>query len=142
MSEGTKEGMEMQMPKHGEYCWTEIATNNLEACANFYSELFGWKITKSQNDEIPMDYREYDTGLGHPSGGMFEMNPEMYGGETPPPHFMNYIHVDDVDASAEKVKELGGNVPQEPMDIPKVGRMCVVQDPSGATFSLIKLNYE
>ncbi len=141
MSEGTKEQMEMHMPKHGEICWTEVATTNLESAVNFYSELFGWKITKSQNDEVPMDYREFDTGLGYTSGGMFEMKPEFYGGESPPPHFMNYIAVDDVDATAEKIEELGGSIMGEPQDIPKVGRMAVVQDPTGATFSILKLSY-
>lgn len=140
MSEATQE--QMEMPKHGTFCWTEIATTNLEACDKFYSELFGWKIAKSQNDEIPMDYREYDTGEGHSSGGMYEMTAEMFGGEIPPPHFMNYIAVDDVDACVARIKELGGKTIGEPHDIPKTGRMCVVQDPTGATFAVIKLSYE
>lgn len=128
MSEGTKE--QMEMPKHGAFCWTEIATNDIESAATFYNKLFGWKISKSDNDEIPMDYREYDTGLGHSSGGIYQMSPEMFGGEdVPPPHFMNYISVDDVDASMERVKELGGTVIGEAVDIPKTGRMAVVQDP-------------
>lgn len=28
-------------PKHGEFCWTGLASNNMEACEPFYSELFG-----------------------------------------------------------------------------------------------------
>ncbi len=140
MSEGTQE--QMAMPKHGTYCWTEIASTDLETTKKFYTELFGWKINTSQNDEIGMEYAEYDTGLGHPSGGMYEMKEEMFGGEIPPPHFMNYISVDDVDASAERIKELGGNVIGEPIEIPKTGRMCVVQDPTGATFAIITLKYE
>ncbi len=138
MSEGTKEGMEM--PKHGTYCWTEIASNNLEATKSFYSDLFGWKIAESKND-VGMQYLEYDTGLGHPAGGMYEMSAEMFGDQIPPPHFMNYIAVDDVDASVERVIELGGSKMGEAVEIPKTGRMCVVQDPTGATFALITLKY-
>lgn len=137
MSEGTKESM--QMPKHGTYCWTEIASNNLAATKSFYTELFGWKIAESSND-VGMEYAEYDTGLGHPAGGMYEMSKEMFGDEMPPPHFMNYIAVDDVDASIERVKELGGTVTGEAQDIPNTGRMAVVQDPTGATFALITLS--
>jgi predicted enzyme related to lactoylglutathione lyase len=66
----------------------------------------------------------------------------MFGEEIPPPHFMNYIAVDDVNTSMERIKELGGNVMGEAIDIPKTGRMCVVQDPTGATFALITLKYE
>jgi predicted enzyme related to lactoylglutathione lyase len=56
-----------------------------------------------------------------------------------PPHWMTYIAVDDVDQSAAKVWELGGKVCVPPTDIPNTGRFCVVNDPSGATFSLITL---
>ncbi len=137
MSEAVQE--QMEMPKHGTLCWTEIATTDLEACDKFYSKLFGWKITKSENPDIPMEYREYDTGLGYSSGGMYQMTEEMFGGEIPPPHFLNYVAVDDVDACIEQVKELGGQLIGEPHDIPKTGRMAVVQDPTGATFALITL---
>jgi predicted enzyme related to lactoylglutathione lyase len=140
MSEATQE--QMQKPKHGTFCWTEIATSNLEESVKFYRELFGWKITKSQNDDIKMDYREFDTGLGHPSGGMYEMTTEMFGNEIPPPHFINYVSVDDVDESAKRVTELGGKILVEPHDIPKTGRMIVVQDPTGATLALITLKTE
>ena len=54
-----------------------------------------------------------------------------------PAHWMSYFTVDDVDAAAAKVKELGGNVCVPPTDIP-VGRFAVVSDPAGATFSLFK----
>ncbi len=139
MSDGTQEKMEMEMPKHGTLCWTELATTDLDGAVNFYTELFGWKISKSQNEDVPMDYREYDTGMGHPSGGMYEMNAEIFGGqEIPPPHFMNYISVDDIAASIERVKELGGTVVGEPHDIPQVGRMVIVNDPAGATFTMLQ----
>lgn len=140
MSEGTKE--QMALPKHGEIIWTEVATNNLEECRKFYSEIFGWKISKSANDAVGMDYYEADTGKGNPSAGMYEMKDEFFGGEAPPPHIMNYIAVDDVDASAAKAKELGATILSEPADIPGTGRMCMLQDPTGAAFSLIKLNYD
>jgi predicted enzyme related to lactoylglutathione lyase len=73
---------------------------------------------------------------------MFQMDKQSCGGETgemPPPHWMSYIAVDDVDTSAAKVWELGGKVCVPPTDIPNVGRFCVVNDPTGATFSLITL---
>lgn len=140
MSEATKE--QMQMPKHGTFCWTEIATTDLEAMKSFYTELFGWKISESKNDETDLKYLEYDTGQGQPAGGMYEMKAEFFGGEIPPPHFINYVAVDDVDAAAQRVKELGGKLKSEPHDIPKTGRMCVVEDPTGATFALITLKYE
>jgi hypothetical protein len=45
--------------------------------------------------------------------------------------------VDDVDAIAAKVTELGGRVLVPPMDIPTVGRFATFQDPQGAVISAI-----
>jgi predicted enzyme related to lactoylglutathione lyase len=55
-----------------------------------------------------------------------------------PPHWLPYIAVDDVDASAAKVKDLGGTVRSAPMDIPEIGRFAVVADRQGATFAVFK----
>ena len=68
------------------------------------------------------------------------MNPEMYGGETPPPHFMNYVSVENVDEVTTQEATLGATVVAPPMDIPNVGRFSAIQDPTGAIFSLISLN--
>jgi hypothetical protein len=55
-----------------------------------------------------------------------------------PPVWSIYITVDDVDATAQKTQELGGRVLMPPMDIPKVGRFCVIQDPQGAVICPIQ----
>ncbi len=52
------------------------------------------------------------------------------------PHWMLYIQVDTVDASAGKVPQLGGKVIAGPFDVMDAGRMAVVQDPTGAYFCL------
>ena len=30
--------------KHGEFCWTEIASTDAKKCKEFYSKIFGWKF--------------------------------------------------------------------------------------------------
>ncbi|HLM00359.1 MAG TPA: VOC family protein [Pyrinomonadaceae bacterium] len=140
MSEQATATMEqMAMPKHGEVCWTEIATNNLEASKGFYAELFGWNFKKHQTVEgsDDMEYYEFSReGEDCGSGGMYRMGKEF--GDAPP-HWMSYVAVDNVDEAAAKVWELGGKVCVPPTDIPNVGRFCVVNDPTGATFSMITL---
>lgn len=128
---------QMQMPKHGQICWTEIATKNLETSGNFYKELFGWNLKRSEAVGSEMEYIEFASGGNCPSGGMYQMT-EEYGDA--PSHWMSYVAVDNVDESAEKVKQLGGNICVPPTDIPNVGRFCVVNDPTGATFSMITMN--
>ena len=139
MSENGTAAEQIQMPQHGEFCWTEIATTDLEACKEFYTKIFDWNFQQSENSEIQMKYLEFGNADGRGFGGMYEMNAEMCGGTIPPPHFMNYIAVDDVDEAASKAFDLGGRIVVPPMDIPQVGRFCVVEDPTGAKFSMIRL---
>ncbi len=134
MAEQAATAEQMAMPKHGEFCWNELATTNLETCKTFYGELFGWQFQES--DAAGMIYNEISIGGQKQFGGMYQMPNEC--GETPP-HWMSYIAVDDVDATVQKVTELGGNVCVSPTDIPNTGRFAVINDPSGAKLSLITL---
>lgn len=136
MSEGTAE--QRTMPPHGAFCWTEISTRNTSDVKNFYKEIFGWNFYEGDVADSPVPYLEFGIGDTR-TGGMYEPTAEMSGGVIPPPHFMNYIAVDDVDESASKAFELGGKIVMPPMDIPNVGRFCIVEDPTGAKFSMITL---
>ncbi|MGI9056523.1 MAG: VOC family protein [Pyrinomonadaceae bacterium] len=129
---------EFTIPNHGEICWRELATGDSEKAQEFYKKLFGWNLEQSKVTE--MDYQEIildDKAFG----GVMQMTKE-WGDPLPPSHWMTYIAVDDVDAAATKIKEKGGGVCVEPFDAPGVGRMSVVNDPSGATFSLITFKME
>ncbi len=123
------------MLKHGQFCWQELATDDLEGAKKFYSEMFGWNIKAGGGADAPMEYSEFQLGDDYPMGGMYQKPPEM----PAPPHWISYVSVDDVDASAAKAAELGGSVVVPPTDIPNVGRFAVIKDPSGAAFSIVKL---
>lgn len=122
-------------PKHGEFCWMELHSKNVEACKQFYSTLFGWSLTQSQS--VPdFEYTQFGTGEKQ-LGGMFQMNPADFGDA--PSHWMGYVAVDDVDETARQVEELGGKVCVPPTDIPNVGRFSVLNDPSGAVISILTM---
>ncbi|MCA1633250.1 MAG: VOC family protein [Acidobacteria bacterium] len=124
---------EHTMPAHGAFCWNELGTTDVEAAKKFYTELFGWKL--KEGHVAPMIYNEIMVN-GEAVGGIYQMGPEFGGA---PSHWMPYVAVDDVDASAKRVEELGGKVCVPPTDIPSVGRFSVINDPTGASLSLIKL---
>ncbi|HYH86514.1 MAG TPA: VOC family protein [Pyrinomonadaceae bacterium] len=134
---------EHKMPANGAFCWNELATTDLEAAQNFYRELLGWEIQESKvtgtcegaPEGAAMVYSEIVVAGQH-VGGMYKMGPEMAG---TPSHWIAYVAVDDVDAKAQQVSELGGKIIVPPMDIPNVGRFCVINDPTGAAISLITL---
>ena len=118
------------MPVSGDFFWNELSTTDAEAAKKFYAELFGWDY--KAGDVEGAQYNEIMAN-GRPVGGIHQMG----GG---PPQWVAYIAVDDVNASAKRVEELGGKVCVPPTDIPNVGRFCVITDPTGATLSLVKLS--
>ena len=129
---------EYKMPANGAFCWNELATTDLESAQNFYKTLLGWEIKESKATgecEGSMVYNEIVVAGQH-VGGIYKMGPEF--GQAPS-HWMAYVAVDDVDAKARQVWELGGKVRVPPTDIPNVGRFCVINDPTGATIALITL---
>ena len=132
---------EQTMPAHGAFCWNELSTTDDEAAIKFYTDLLGWEVkagtaTACEGSEAPpMVYNEIVVAGQH-VGGIYKMGPEF---GSAPSHWMPYVAVDDVDAKAARVTELGGSVCVPPTDIPRVGRFCVVNDPTGATISLITL---
>ena len=117
----------------GTFCWNELATTDADVAKKFYTELFGWNL--KQGDVAPIAYSEIMAGE-RPIGGIYQMGKEF--GDAPS-HWMSYVAVEDVDASARRVEELGGKIRVPPTDIPNVGRFCVITDPTGATLSLVAL---
>jgi hypothetical protein len=123
--------------KEGEICWRELTTQNSEKAKTFYSELFDWNYKQSEN--TPMQYDEISAN-GESIGGVLQINDQWgEGWDKIPSHWMTYIAVDNCDTTIEKIKEHGGSVCVEPFDIPNVGRISVINDPSGANFSVIQL---
>jgi predicted enzyme related to lactoylglutathione lyase len=119
-------------PQHGSFCWNELSTRDAAGAKSFYAELFGWNYKESKDG---MPYTEIGPA-DRPFGGIFQLPDEM---ANTPPFWMPYVAVDDVDASAAKVEELGGKIHKGPADIPGVGRFCIITDPTGAVLSMITI---
>lgn len=138
MAEQASEMAGQPLPKQGTFVWTEIASNDAEKCKAFYTAVFGWKFKDSKASSEGMKYDEFSTGGDFPAGGLYQIDPKWFGDNPPPPHFLTYVAVDDVDANAKKAVELGGSLIREPMDIPNVGRFAIIQDPTGAMIATFK----
>ncbi len=120
--------------KVGTFCWTELMTRDAAAAKKFYSELIGWTITDQEMGG--MTYSFLTTPEGEQVGGMMQMDGPQFEGV--PPHWMQYILVEDVDDRAQKCTELGGKVKVPPTDIPNMGRFCVIEDPTGGVIALFQ----
>lgn len=125
----------MEITKHrsGTFSWADLATTNPAEAKAFYGELFGWKFQDMPAGEAGI-YSMVDLN-GKSVTALFEMNPAQRS-QGVPPHWVSYVTVDSVDAAAARVKELGGKVLVEPFDVMTEGRMAVILDPGGASFSL------
>lgn len=127
-------------PQPGSFCWTEIASTDAAKCKEFYSNVFGWTFQDSQASTDGFAYHEFSAAGGYPAGGLYEISHEICGeGELPPPHFLSYVAVDDVDANAKLAEELGGKIIKAPMDIPNTGRFSIIQDPTGGMIATFKM---
>jgi predicted enzyme related to lactoylglutathione lyase len=122
-------------PKAGAFCWLELGTTNQNAAKSFYSGIFGWKA-----EDIPMGpemtYTMFRLNGNDAAGGYTLMKDQIEAHV--PPHWMLYIKVDNADASAAKALQLGAQQLVPPSDIPNVGRFAVLQDPTGAPFSIFQ----
>lgn len=123
-----------ETPQHapGTFCWIELGSSDQDAARSFYTELFGWEA-----EEVPMDeestYTMFHMG-GHYTAALYEVDRSQPNAAAD--RWGVYIAVDRVDEAASKVEGLGGTLLAEPFDVFDVGRMAVVQDPTGALFSL------
>jgi len=116
--------------KPGTPSWVDLGSPDPDAAAEFYGALLGWEVLEAQDPEQTGGYRMAQM-QGKPVAGMM---PLMQEGQ--PPAWTTYVSVEDADATAAAVKEAGGSVLVEPMDVLDVGRMAVFADPSGAVFAV------
>jgi len=114
----------------GTPCWVDLGSPDLDASIGFYNGLFGWEVPETANSEATGGYRQAMKG-GKPVAGMM---PLMQEGQ--PPAWSSYVSVADADAAASAVKEAGGSVVAEPMDVMELGRMAVFTDSAGAFFGV------
>jgi predicted enzyme related to lactoylglutathione lyase len=118
----------------GAMTWSELNTRDPESAKPFYAELFGW----SYEDEEYEGTGTYTTIAvdGESFGGVLDITGRVP--EEVPDNWLVYFAVDDANATLATAKEHDGSVAFGPMDIPRVGRVAVVQDPFGAAFAVIQ----
>ncbi len=110
--------------------WVDLGSPDVDAAAQFYSDLLGWQVPESENVEQTGGYRRA-TKDGADVAGMM---PLMQEGQ--PPAWTTYVSVADAAATATAVKEAGGTVLAEPMDVMGLGTMAIFADPTGAVFGI------
>jgi uncharacterized protein len=110
-------------------CWNDVmveTTDQRKKLMAFYTTLYGW--TWDEGDESTGYYSIASSdgsavmGCGQGPGGAGALVP--------------YFKTSDIDASVAKATEFGGTVFMGPMQVMTVGKMALVNDPTGATHGL------
>ena len=112
----------------GTMAWSEVNTRDAAKAAEFYGKLFNLTPSKMEG----MEYFQLMRG-DKSHCGVLQMD-EQWGDL--PPHWTQYFAVTDTDAVAAKAAAAGGTVHVPPFDTP-YGRIAVIGDPFGATFSIL-----
>src|SRR3954447_4557828 len=112
----------------------EIHADDPSRAAGFYSDLFGWQITKWDG---PADYWMVSTGAppepGINGGIMRRMGPPP-ADMAPVSSYVCTVDVPDLDASLAHVERLGRPVVVPKMPIPGVGWLAYAKDTEGNIF--------
>jgi len=110
----------------------ELNTPDPEKAKSFYSQLFQWTLADVPNPAVPGgSYTMIEVGAGT-GGGIMKQIP---GG---PSGWLAYVEVDDIHATTQRVESLGGKVMKDVTEVPGMGWLSFVQDPTGAILGLWK----
>jgi predicted enzyme related to lactoylglutathione lyase len=100
----------------------EIGASDTSRAIQFYGDLFGWEFQAYEGSptEYHMARFSEDTGGAIQDGG---------------PSIRVYYDVDDIQAGAARVNELGGKA-DDPQPVPQMGWFATCTDPEGNDFGL------
>jgi predicted enzyme related to lactoylglutathione lyase len=116
--------------KNGEICWNELVTSDFTAGFDFYSQLFGWKVSQDMEMGPMGTYRVFEVG-GKQLGGMMNI-PK---GAPMLPRWVYYVETPDLDAALARAMKKEATLMNGPMDVPG-GRIAQIMDSQGAAFAL------
>lgn len=119
-------------PEVGSIVWRDLTVDNAEELRDFYSKVVGWTYSAHPMGNYD-DYNMNDPSTGETVAGICHAqgpNANL------PPQWLLYIMVEDVAESAQRCRELGGQVIDGPRSMGD-GRFCVIRDPAGAVAALI-----
>jgi predicted enzyme related to lactoylglutathione lyase len=119
---------------HGRFVWYELITTDTEAAKAFYTDVVGWG---TQDVSTPGVAYTLFTAGGTSVSGLMDLPVDARAAGLRP-GWIGYVGVNDVDATADRTKQLGGTLYVPPKDIPNISRFSLVADPQMATIALFK----
>jgi predicted enzyme related to lactoylglutathione lyase len=110
-------------------CWVDASEPDPEAAVDFYRGLFDWEF-----EDVMPPGSEGKYFIARLRGGDVAAVGSIPESAPPTAMWNTYVWVDSADETASKVRDAGGGVVMEPLDVMDAGRMAVFTDPEGAAF--------
>ena len=117
----------------GEWIWSSLITTDPDTNAAFYQAVFDYEVF-----ELPSSPGAQHLTFATDNYARASANSLPPEAAKTPPHWINYVRVDDTVKMAAKVVKLGGHVLVEPREDRHGGKIAIVSDPAGAPFGLIE----
>jgi predicted enzyme related to lactoylglutathione lyase len=108
--------------------WIDLGIPDLDRAMEFYGAVFGWEF-----DVGPPEMMRYTVCRigGKAVAGLAQSEP------TDTKFWWNvYLATNDCDATTQRIRDAGGTIVIEPMDVMDQGRLAIAKDTVGAQFGL------
>ena len=134
--------MEGPVNDNGTVVWSELMTTEVEKAKSFYGRTLGLGF-----DAFGDGAQNYwlATRDGKPVWGIMDMTGkpvwgimDMTGKPGGPSGWFTYMMVDDLDAHVRAAQEAGAELCMPVFEVPSVGRIAILQDPTGAIIGWMK----
>ena len=107
----------------------ELNTTDVEKAKSFYSQLFDWQL-----EDMSMGpsgtYTVIKVGDGTVGGLLKNPMPGV------PSFWLAYVLVDDIGAATKKAESLGAKIVKNSIEVPDMGWLSIIADPTGAALGL------
>ena len=117
----------------GTFCWEDLYTTDVPEAKTFYKNLFGWNAEEIHIKNEPT-YSIFSI-KGKEVCGVSELKEDLKQQKITP-HWKTSISVENVDETIKIAKVAGGTLVAPPKEYMNAGRGALIQDPTGAVFSI------
>ncbi|MEU6590113.1 VOC family protein [Streptomyces sp. NPDC046881] len=119
----------MAVQPEGTPCWADAMFSDVEGAKRFYGDVLGWTFGESSSA-----YGNYTQAYAD-GKAVAAVVPPMPGQEGQS-QWCLYFASPDAAATADRIRQNGGEVLMEPMQVGEFGTMCLAREPSGAVFGV------
>jgi hypothetical protein len=116
------------MPAAGEFCWETLMSTDPERAKSFYSAAIGWTQQPGPNGDGDVVFGAEEVMVAD----LQKAQPGM------PSMWLTYVVVDDLGRARERVERLGGKVVVPLIEVPTVGNIALIADPTGGHIGLFE----